>query len=136
MHSNASLSSLIYRVSTKSTVTMVKQPAKPAKKSKQNVIDKDTVALLEKTLQEERDESDTESEFEIDPTDSTSVIKAFKAMDRKVKCLQEQLAGGGGGGGEGVREEVEGVRANVEKLQVRFNLSEDENYEIKQRSDH
>ena len=94
---------------------MVKQPAK---KSKQNVIDKDTVALLEKTLQEERDESDTESEFEIDPTDSTSVIKtlvrAFKAMDKKVKCLQEQLAGSGGGGGEGVREEVEGVQKEVE----------------------
>ena len=62
-------------------------------------------------------------------------------MDKKVKCMQEQLAGSGGGGGEGVREEVEGVReevkgvrADVEKLQVRLRLSEDENDEIKQRS--
>ena len=111
----------------------------PVKKTKKTAcIDKDTMALLEKTIQEEREESDTESEYELDPTDSTSVIntfvRVFKTIHKKMKTLEEQLADRAEGGGAGVREEVVEIRAEVEKLMERVRMSEDETDEIKQRS--
>lgn len=100
------------------------------------LLDKETLDLLVQTLREDAGNQEHQNTGTLDPSDSSSVLKhllmAFLIMNKKISTLEGIVREGTRGDEDGNKGQSE-VKDQVQKLQDRLRLQEDELDELNQR---